>query len=149
MTWPVVPAAYDRYVGALRAQLFEGAFGSEQHDALAQVFLFLSVFLAYAVRYFMITLCNVALVTGIAARLDDVDPLFTRQPPLSILLSSLMLGRRRCMIALPGPSVCATYTHSLRATGIPSLAMRISSEKGISITSSFHLGSRAKELALR
>lgn len=58
--------------------LFEDVLGLDQKDALARVFFFLVVYLAYGVLYFVIALCNVALVTGIAGRLDGDDPPFSR-----------------------------------------------------------------------
>jgi hypothetical protein len=54
--------------------LFEDVLGSYQNDVLARVFLFLTVYLAYGVLYFVIACSNVALVTGIAARLDGDNP---------------------------------------------------------------------------
>ncbi len=54
--------------------LFEGVLGSDQKDVLARIFFFLTVYLAYGVLYFVTAFCNVALVTGIAARLDGDDP---------------------------------------------------------------------------
>lgn len=58
--------------------LFEGVLGLNQEDVLAQVVFFLVVYLAYGVLYFVIAFCNVALVTGIAGRLDGDDPPFSR-----------------------------------------------------------------------
>jgi hypothetical protein len=54
--------------------LFEGVLGSDQNDVLSRVLFFLVVYLAYGVLYFLIAFCNVALLTGIAARLDGEDP---------------------------------------------------------------------------
>jgi hypothetical protein len=54
--------------------LFEGVLGLDQKDIPARVGFFLVVYLAYGVLYFVIAFCNVALVTGIAARLDGYDP---------------------------------------------------------------------------
>src|SRR5689334_7157069 len=52
---------------------FAGLLGSGQQDVPAQVLFLLTVYLAYGVLYFMIAFGNVALVTGIAARLDGRD----------------------------------------------------------------------------
>jgi hypothetical protein len=54
--------------------LLEGVLGPDQKDLLARAFFLLVVYLAYGVLYFVIVVCNVALVTGIAARLDGDDP---------------------------------------------------------------------------
>jgi uncharacterized protein DUF6159 len=54
--------------------LFEGVLGANQNDVLARVVSFLAVYLAYGVLYFVIACCNVALVAGIAARLDGGAP---------------------------------------------------------------------------
>jgi hypothetical protein len=54
--------------------LFEGVLGPDQNDVMSRVFFFLVVYLAYGVLYFLSAFCNVALVTGIAARLDGEDP---------------------------------------------------------------------------
>jgi Family of unknown function (DUF6159) len=53
--------------------LFERVLGAEQ-NVLARVVFFLAVYLAYGVLYFVIAFCNVALVTGVAARLDGGAP---------------------------------------------------------------------------
>lgn len=54
--------------------LFEAVLGSGQNSVLSRVLLFLVVYLAYGVLYFVIAFCNVALVTSIAARLDGEEP---------------------------------------------------------------------------
>lgn len=54
--------------------LLEGMLGANQNDVLARIFFFLAVYLAYGVLYFVIGCCNVALVVGIAARLDGGAP---------------------------------------------------------------------------
>jgi hypothetical protein len=53
--------------------LFEGVLGANQNTVTRIVF-FLAVYLAYGVLYFVSALGNVALVTGIAARLDGDAP---------------------------------------------------------------------------
>ena len=54
--------------------LFEAVLGLDQKDVLARVLFFLAVYLAYGALYLVIVFCNVALITGIAARLDGDDP---------------------------------------------------------------------------
>jgi hypothetical protein len=54
--------------------LFERVLGSDQQNMLTRVLLCLSIYLAYGVLHFVITFCNVALLTGISARLDGGDP---------------------------------------------------------------------------
>jgi hypothetical protein len=54
--------------------LFEAALRSDKNGVLPRVFFFLVVYLAYGVLYFLSAFCNVALVAGIAARLDGEDP---------------------------------------------------------------------------
>jgi hypothetical protein len=54
--------------------LLESALRLAQSDMLAQLLLFATVFLAYAVLYFVMIFCNVAMVTSIAACLDGADP---------------------------------------------------------------------------
>src|ERR1700752_1285745 len=53
--------------------LFASLLGPGQQDVPAQVLFFLTVYLAYGVLYFAIAFGNVALVAGIAARLDGRD----------------------------------------------------------------------------
>jgi hypothetical protein len=53
--------------------LFAGLLGPGQQDVPARVLFFLVVYLAYGVLYFVIVFGNVALVAGIAARLDGRD----------------------------------------------------------------------------
>ena len=53
--------------------LFEGVLGANQ-NTVTRIVLFLAVYLAYGVLYFVSALGNVALVTGIAARLDGDAP---------------------------------------------------------------------------
>jgi len=54
--------------------LFERVLGLDQQSGSARVVFFLVVYLAYGVLYFVIAFCNVALVTGIAGRMDGHDP---------------------------------------------------------------------------
>src|SRR5262245_18192364 len=54
--------------------LFEAVLGSDRNGALSRVLFFLVVHLAYGVLYFLTAFCNVALLTGIAGRLDGNDP---------------------------------------------------------------------------
>jgi len=54
--------------------LFEGVLGPDRNGVLSRVLFFLVVYLAYGMLYFVTAFCNVALVTGIAARLDGEDP---------------------------------------------------------------------------
>jgi len=53
--------------------LFEGVLGLDQKNVLAWALFFLVMYLAYGVLYFVTVFCNVTLVMGIAARLDDDD----------------------------------------------------------------------------
>lgn len=59
---------------SLIVPLFEGVLGLDQQNVLARVAFFLVVYLAYGVLYFIIAFCNVALITGLAGRLDGDDP---------------------------------------------------------------------------
>lgn len=54
--------------------LLEGVLGSGWEAGWRWTFFFLVVYLAYGVLYLVIGCCNVALVMGIAARLDGDDP---------------------------------------------------------------------------
>ena len=54
--------------------LFEAVLGSDRNGLLSRVVFFLVVYLAYGVLYFLTAFCNLALLTGIAARLDGNHP---------------------------------------------------------------------------
>ena len=68
--------------------LFEAVLGSGQNGVLSRVLLFLVVYLAYGVLYFLSAFCNVALVTGIAAQLDGEEP----GPVVGIVRASQRIG---------------------------------------------------------
>jgi hypothetical protein len=89
--------------------LFESVLGSDQPNLLTRVLLCLIIYLAYGVLYFVITFYNVALLTGISARLDGGDP-------------DLSVGMMRAVQRI-GP--VAIYTLLLATLGLLSLLARV------------------------
>jgi hypothetical protein len=89
--------------------LFESVLGSDQQNLLKRVLLCLTIYLAYGVQYFVITFYNVALLTGISARLDGGDP-------------DLSVGMMRAVQRI-GP--IAIYTLVSATLGLLSLLARV------------------------